>query len=305
MKKQSIHPRARTTPAIRKEIQEAPSSVSTAELARRFSVNRNTVAKWRKRKSQEDVSHAPKRHWSQKLTASDIQIIVQTRKLTNLPIDDLLVVVNPQLSNPIGRSRLGDILKEHGLTQKPKREIKQFASYEPGFIHIDCTYLPKIEGVQSKAFCAIDRISKWAYVEIHERKTQEASAEFLQNLIKKCPFQIHRILTDNGAEFTYRLLPEEKKTLKIHPFDQICQAEEIKHKLIKFKHPWTNGQVERFNRQMKDKTTKICRYNSQQELKSGIERWVDWYNQHCQLKALKRITPNQFLQNHLNLTTTT
>jgi transposase len=160
MKKQSIHPKARTTPAIRKEIQESAHSISNSELARKYNINRTTVIKWRKRKTVEDVSHAPKKHWKKKLSDSDLQLIVQTRKLTRLAIDDLLEVVNRELSVPIGRSRLGEILKEQGLTEKEKREVKKYAVYEPGFIHVDCTYLPKIEGVKSKAFCAIDTISK-------------------------------------------------------------------------------------------------------------------------------------------------
>jgi transposase-like protein len=70
--------------------------------------------------------------------------------------------------------------------------------------------LPKIEGIQSKAFCAIDRVIKWAYVEIHERKTKEASASFLKNLIERCPLSIHRILRDNESEFTYKLLSKKQ-----------------------------------------------------------------------------------------------
>ena len=50
---------------------------------------------------------------------------------------------------------------------KKKKPLGKFVDYyEPGFLHIDCTYLPKIEGIQSKAFCAIDRKTKWAYVGI-------------------------------------------------------------------------------------------------------------------------------------------
>lgn len=305
MKKQSIHPRARTTPAIRKEIQEAPLSVSTAELARKYNINPNTARKWRKRSSVEDESHAAKRHWNQKLTPSDIQIILATRKHTGLALEDLLKVVTPQLSVSISRSRLAEILKVHGLTEKPKRETKEFATYEPGFIHIDCTYLPKIDGVQSKAFCAIDRVSKWVYVEVHECKTIEASTAFLKNLIAKCPWKIHRILTDNGAEFTYRLLPKAKQTQKTHPFDLICEENVIKHKLIQFRHPWTNGQVERFNRELKNKTVKRCKYESQAALKAGLEEWVNWYNAECQLKTLKGKTPNQFILDYQsNLTIT-
>ncbi len=40
---QAIHANARTTPRIRKEIQEAPASITNAELARRYGVHRHTI----------------------------------------------------------------------------------------------------------------------------------------------------------------------------------------------------------------------------------------------------------------------
>jgi len=51
---------------------------------------------------------------------------------------------------------------------------------------------------------------------------------------------------------------------------------------------------------MKDKTTKICKYSSLEELEEGIQNWVGWYNEHCQLKSIKRKTPNQFVKELLN-----
>ena len=116
------------------------------------------------------------------------------------------------------------------------------------------------------------------------------------NLIKTYPIKIHRILTDNGSEFTYKLLPKKKQTQKEHPFDEVCRKNGTKHKLIKFKHPWTNGQVERFNGLMKNGTTKKCRYKNLEEMIEDIKRWVIWYNGECKLKSLKRMTPNQAVQ---------
>ncbi len=43
----SIHPNARTTPAVRREI--ASSSEPSGVLARRFGVSTETIRKWRKR----------------------------------------------------------------------------------------------------------------------------------------------------------------------------------------------------------------------------------------------------------------
>lgn len=300
MKKQAIHPRARTTPEIRKEIQESKESISA--LARKYSITKHTVRKWKERNTTEDFSHAPKQHGKQKLTESDIQLIIKTRETTKLPLDDLLEVLLPQLSYPIKRAQLSNILKKHGLTLSEKKEKKskgKFKDYEVGFVHIDCTYLPKLENIQKKAFCAIDRTTKWAYIEIHERKTKEASKAFLSNLIKACPFEIHTILTDNGSEFTYKLLPENKQTKKKHPFDEVCSTYNIKHKLTKYRHPWTNGQVERFNRQLKSGTIKVCRYETQQEMEEAIKKWIIWYNNECKLKSLKRMSPNQAVESFL------
>lgn len=32
------------------------------------------------------------------------------------------------------------------------------------------------------------------------------------------------------------------------PFDRVCRAHGIEHRLTQVKHSWTNGQVERMNR---------------------------------------------------------
>jgi transposase InsO family protein len=48
----------------------------------------------------------------------------------------------------------------------------------------------------------------------------------------------------------------------LHPFQEICRANGIEHRLTKPNHPWTNGQVERMNRTLKEATVKRCRSTS-------------------------------------------
>ena len=43
---------------------------------------------------------------------------------------------------------------------------------------------------------------------------------------------------------------------------------EIEHRLTKPKHPWTNGQVERMNRTIKDATVKRYYYETHDQLSS-------------------------------------
>jgi transposase-like protein len=60
------------------------------------------------------------------------------------------------------------------------------------------------ETSRSYLFAAIDRATRWVYVEIHTDKTARSARQFLSRLIKKAPFKINQVLTDNGKEFTGR-----------------------------------------------------------------------------------------------------
>ncbi|MBU2461991.1 hypothetical protein KKH65_03835, partial [bacterium] len=50
-----------------------------------------------------------------------------------------------------------------------------------------------------------------------------------------------RLKSSESFEFSFKALPKNKKTKKVHPFDTICKENKIQHRTIKFKHPWTNG----------------------------------------------------------------
>jgi transposase InsO family protein len=51
-----------------------------------------------------------------------------------------------------------------------------------------------------------------------------------------------------------------------HMFDMRCRKNGIEHRLTKIKHPWTNGQVERMNRTIKEATVKRYHYDRHEQL---------------------------------------
>jgi len=53
----------------------------------------------------------------------------------------------------------------------------------------------------------------------------------------------------NGIQFTNH---ERHVYAFEHIFDRVCREHQIEHRLTKIKHPWTNGQVERMNRTIKE-----------------------------------------------------
>ena len=74
-------------------------------------------------------------------------------------------------------------------------------------------------------------------------------------------------------------------------FDRICHEHGIEHRLTQVNHPWTNGQVERMNRTIKDATVKRYHYDSHDQLRTHLQLFVNAYNHARRLKTLRGLTP--------------
>ena len=56
-----------------------------------------------------------------------------------------------------------------------------------------------------RLFVAIDRTSKFAFVELHQEAGKMVAAQFLRNLVAAVPYTIHTVLTDDGIQFRARI----------------------------------------------------------------------------------------------------
>lgn len=294
---QVLHSNARTTEAIRREIRHSQESI--AKAAKRFNVNPKTILKWRKRKDTKDLPMGPKKIKSTVLSEAEEEAIVAFRQLTQLPLDDVLYSLQETIPH-LSRSSLHRCLKRHGCSVLPKKEQsacadkKKFKQYPIGYFHIDIAEVRTAEGKLS-LYVAIDRTSKFAYAELHKSQTKMIAAEFLRNLIKAVPYKIHKVLTDNGIQFTNH---DHHKNAFTHIFERVCDEHQIEHRKTKIKHPWTNGQVERMNRTLKEATVNSFHYASHDELKHHLHAYLMAYNFAKRLKAIKGKTPWQFILNH-------
>jgi len=290
---QILHGSAKTTAAVRRAIQDSQESLIV--LAKRYDINPKTVAKWRARKSVEDRKTGPKTPRSTVLSPEEEAVIVAFRKHTLLPLDDCLYALQATIPH-LTRSSLHRLLVRHGISRlpdvdgdKPKR--KKFKSYPIGYLHIDIAEVRTEDG-KLYMFVAIDRTSKFTYVELHPRMTKMIAAEFLRQTITALPYKIHTILTDNGIQFTNR---KKDTTAFEHIFDRVCRENDIEHRLTKIGHPWTNGQVERMNRTIKDATVKRYYYDTHDQLKSHLSDFINAYNYARRLKTLKGLTPYEYI----------
>jgi IS30 family transposase len=212
--------------------------------------------KWKHRQGVEDAPMGPKRVRTV-LSEREEALICTFRRKTLFPLDDCYIALKSHIP-ALSRSNLHRCLKRNGLSRLPegknKPAKKLFKKYEIGYFHIDICEV-RTEERKVYLYVAVDRTCKYTYVEVYPSPTAQSAAYFLKNLIFAVPYKIHKILTDNGIQFSYALLRWPPKA-KQHDFEKVCQEYSIEHRLPQFRHPWTNGQVERRNKTIKQATVK-------------------------------------------------
>lgn len=295
---QVLHGGATTTASVRRAIQNSQESLRV--LARRHGINPKTVQKWRKRETVADRKTGPAQPRSSVLSLEEEAVIVAFRRHTLLALDDCLYALQPSIPD-LTRSSLHRCLQRHGISRLPEVEgdkptRRRFKRYPIGFFHIDIAELRTAEG-KLYLFIAIDRTSKFAFVQLVERANTRTASAFLEALVQAVPYRIHTVLTDNGIQFAD--LPKNRKgptaMLRGHPFDRTCLRHAIEHRLTKPNHPWTNGQVERMNRTIKDATVRRYHYDSHDQLRRHLGDFLNAYNFARRLKTLSGLTPYEYI----------
>nr|BAL54747.1 transposase [uncultured beta proteobacterium] len=213
------------------------------------------------------------------LTEAQELVIVEVRKLLLLPLDDLLVLARTFLNPNLSRSALDRCLRRHGVSnlralQKKRESIKQ----------------------RRYLFVAIDRATRWVYLEIHEDKSAESATRFLAKVLANAPFVVRTVLTDNGKEFSDRFSSAgERQPTGRQPFDRLCGEKRITHRLIQPRHPQTNGMVERFNGCITE-ILRSERFVSAADLQETLTRYLWAYNHRIPQRALGHMTPIEKLR---------
>jgi len=239
----SIHPNARTTPAVRAEI--ARSSQPTGMLARRFGVSTETIRKWRQRGPEDCRDHSARPHrlpW--KASEEERAVVCALRRATGFPLDDLTFVIRHFLPH-LDRDNVYRILRAEGLSrlppaERPENKVGRFKEYELGFVHLDIKHLPKLRTADGECrkrylFVAIDRRSRSVHLAVKDDETEASAVAFLEEARAAFPFRVTHLLTDRGSCFT------------ADGFEKACRDLGIEHRKTKPYTPRTNGMVERFN----------------------------------------------------------
>lgn len=125
-----------------------------------------------------DLPTGPKEPRSTVFSPEEEAVIVAFRRYTLLPLDDCLYALQPTIPH-LTRSSLHRCLQRHGISRLPDVEgdrpaKKKFKTYQIGYFHIDVAEVRTEQG-KLHMFIAIDRTSKFAFVELHEKATAAVS----------------------------------------------------------------------------------------------------------------------------------
>ena len=273
---QVYHANAKLNKHCREIIQS--SRLTNNELAQKYGVNEKTIRKWRGRDFSEDKSSRPKTiHYA--LNPLEQKLIELVRRSTWMSLDDVVDTVESVIPKA-NRSNVSRTLQMLGISQIPKeqrKKAKKFKEYKPGYLHMDVTYMPKLEGTRYYLFVAIDRATRVMYYKLYKNKTSENAVAFIDECKEFFPFYITHILTDNGLEFTDKFVGKTKEVSGNHIFDKACSEEKIDHRLTAPFTPKTNGMVERANGTIKDRTIKVEEYKNIEELTHSLNKFLLFY----------------------------
>ena len=232
----------------------------------RYHTNRQYIYRWMKRydgtlHSLEDRSHRyhrPHRHPNQH-TPEEIKLILNMRhRNTNAGIVVFWVKLR---SRGYTRSISGlyrFLRKRNSMAVKlpnPKKctpKPYEQMSYPGQRVQIDVKFVPKIcivgqeEPTQWYQYTFIDEYTRFRYPEAFPEHSAYSSTLFIQHCVKRFPYAIECVQTDNASEFTNQLVGTKnpKPTL----FEKTLEQLNIRHKLIKPYTPRHNGKVERSHR---------------------------------------------------------
>ena len=263
------------------------------KAAVRYRTNRQYIYRWMKRydgtlQSLADRSHRPHSHPNQH-TPAEIKLIEDMRRRN--PNAGIVVfwVKLRQRGYTRSISGLYRFLRKRGQMAvklpNPKYVPKPYEkmTYPGQRVQIDVKYVPasclvgqaKEDAAENGGYyyqyTFLDEYSRFRYLEAFKEHSSYSSAEFIQHCVKRFPYAIECVQTDNGQEFTNRLNPQcsDKKTLFEETLEKLC----IRHKLIKPYTPRHNGKVERSHRKDNEYFYASHRFYSFEDFQKQLAVW--------------------------------
>jgi len=186
--------------------------------------------------------------------------------------------------------------------QKIKNEHKKIVKiHTPGeHMQMDTKHLPRMLENEKKCyvFNIIDHASNWSYKKAYSKISAKSTIDFMKNVLRVCPFEIRRIQTDNGTEYTGRFFKRYIDINKKHPFEEFCKKHKIEHKLIPPGVKELQGLVERSHRQDDQEFYISMEPLEINEFNYYLKNYFIQRNKYRRFKKLDWRTPEEWLKEY-------
>lgn len=295
------------TMQFRQSLLKYAEKYGVTKAAIKYNVNRQYIYRWKRRyngdiQSLANKSHRPHHHPNQH-TEAELQKIKNFRRRN--PNTGLVVLWVKLRRSGYTRSITGlyRVLRRQGQMAvklpNPKYIPKPYEKMRfPGErVQIDVKFVPEAcivgdaAGEKFYQYTAIDEFSRWRYLEAFQEHSTYSSAQFLEHLIKAAPFKILCVQTDNGTEFTKRLLPGDNGPSL---FETCLEQAGIRHKLIRPYTPRHNGKVERSHRKDNEYFYASHKFYSFEDFKNQLAVRCRNYNR-FPIRPLGWLSPIEYL----------
>jgi len=283
-------------------LQQAAAERNVARICRRFGISRKSFYKWKRRHAEHgdaglcDRPRTPQR--SPRATAQEVvSKILYLRQNYHFGAGRIAAYLRRFHRVAIASSSVHRILARHDMPRLPANQKhqphgkrwKRYEKPQPGHrLQLDVKLLERIPGTRRRLyqFTAIDDCTRIRVLKIYDTCNQRTAMRFIDEVLRRLPFRVQVVQTDNGAEFQSQ-------------FHWHLEERDIRHVYIRPRTPRLNGKVERSHRvddqefyQLLDKdgvSDDIHLFNAK------LREWEDYYNYHRPHGALAGQTPYERL----------
>ena len=293
---------------------------SVVHTCQHFGISRKTFYKWYKRyqtsgrnaASLMDRSRRPK--YSPRKTDKRVaDIIANLRKRTRFGADRLAFYLRMKYSLQVPRATIYAVLKRKCLIAKRKVRKKKSTLYSlpnPGDnVQVDIKLIGGYLPGRLVQYSAMDDNSRIKFTKLYTERANHNSVDFVEYIVRKFPFQIKQITTDNDSVFTNRYTGETKthplSPARLHTFTLKCRELGITHKLNPPGQPQKNGKVERSHRSDDEEFWNFQESFDLHRLSEKRKHYDELFNNHRPHMGLGGLTPLQKLQSHFKFKSVT
>lgn len=288
------------TKARRKKICEYALKYGKMKAHELYGVSRPSIDRWLKRydgskESLADYSRRPKSNPNQS-TPEEVKLICDLwHKNKEFGLDYLYGKLKREHGYTRCRETVYNVLRRENLIYKPQKKKRRRANKEycgattPGEkMQMDVKYVPSEcipkwlanKGRKFYQWTIIDEATSLRFLYWYDSKDAENTVDFVKRARKYFPFEIKKIQTDNGREFTNRYV----NTKALSALDIYLAAEGIEHQLIKPATPWHNGRVERSHRTDDKFFYSRLQFYDLNDLREQGKKWLRRYQNMYQRK---------------------